>query len=632
VSRRYLDRLTLAEALDRIARSVVPLSAIETVPVDKALGRTLAASVAAARNVPHYPASAMDGVAVTASALANASATRPVLLRLPGEALRVDTGDPIADPFDAVIRSEDLVTAGDGVEVRAPLTPWANVRGVGEDCAFGDPLLPGGRTLAPWDLALLAAAGVTAVPVRPRPRVAFLPTGDEIVPAGSTPGPGEIPETNSLMIAAMVAEAGGDCWVSPPLPDDPAVLAEALARAARDHDLVVLNAGSAAGRDDHCPGLLGDLGELLFHGLLIMPGRPAYFGRVGGTPVLGLPGYPVSAYIAARLLLLPILSALTSRAPALPWETTALLDRSLPSRPGVREFVRVALGRVGGALRAYPLSRGAGVLSSLSAGDGLVAVPEEVEGLAEGTEVRVEGIGSRSPVDATVVLIGSNDPALALLEGMVRRENPSFRLLALPTGSQGGLAALARGRCHLAACHLLDPESGEENLPWCRRLLPQGGYRLLTLCHRTQGLMVPQGNPLGITGVSSLADGKLRFVNRQPGSGTRILVDHLLAREGIDRGTIHGFSTELLTHAAVAATVAGGMADAGPGVEAAAVSQGLSFVPFHEERFELVVPDSSMAEPAVASLLAAVASDDFRHALAALHGYRADETGAWRGP
>ena len=588
-------------------------------PLADALGRVTAAPVWALRSSPAYDAAAMDGIAVRAADTLGATETAP--RRVPGFAV-VDTGDPLPEGFDAVVMREDVHWERELPGVSAAVAPWQHVRTIGEVVSATELLLPEGHRLRPVDLAAAAAAGHTALAVRRAPLVVVIPTGDEVRPLGSDPAPGELVDTNSLMLVAQAREAGCAAESVAVAPDEPQRIAAAVREAVARADLVVVVAGSSAGRDDHTAAVVGAVGELLVHGVAVRPGHPVVLGVVDGTPVLGAPGYPVSAALTFEIFALPLLAALEGTAPVARPRARARLARRLASSLGTDDWVRVRLGLVRGVLVATPLPRGAGVLTSLVRADGLLVVSAALEGHDAGEEVDVRLLRDLDAVERTIVAIGSHDPVLDLAASVLRARDPARTLVSGPVGSLGGLVALREGLCHLAGCHLLDPATGEYTLPWIRRVLPGREVAVIRLVHREQGLIVAPGNPLEVAGLEDLA--RLRYVNRQRGAGTRVLLDHELARRGIAPTAVDGYDREEPTHLAVAAAVAAGRADAGLGVMAAARAFGLGFVPVAREPFDLVMaPDEPVVEP----LLALLADPEFRAQVEALGGYSVTETG-----
>jgi putative molybdopterin biosynthesis protein len=589
-----------------------------------ALGRVTAEAVWATRSSPPFDAAAMDGIAVRTADTVGATDAAPVLLDPTAYAV-VDTGDPLPEGFDAVVMREHVHYEGARAELRSAVPPYDHVRSIGEDVSAAELLLPAGHRLRAVDVAAAAAAGATDVVVRRAPVVAVLPTGDEVRPVGESTGRGEILDTNSLMVAAQAREAGCEAIVLDIEPDDPDRIADATRRAAARADLVIVIAGSSAGRDDYTAAVVEHLGALAVHGVAVRPGHPVVLGAVDATPVIGAPGYPVSAALTFEIFALPLLAELEGTAPRERPRARARLARKLASPMGMDDWVRVRLGRVGGDLVATPLPRGAGVLTSLVRADGLLVVPAGLEGHHAGDEVDVALLRGVAEIDRTIVAIGSHDLVLDLAASELRTSDPGVTLASSNVGSLGGLVALRDGLCHLAGSHLLDPESGEYTLPYVDRVLGGRDVAVVRLVHRDQGLIVAPGNPLGVGGIEDLA--RVRYVNRQRGAGTRVLLDHELSRAGLAPEAIDGYAREEHTHLAVAAAIAAGRADCGLGVLAAARAFELDFVPVTREPYDLVVDVTALEDPVLAPLWQLLDDASFQAKVEALGGYAPDEMG-----
>jgi putative molybdopterin biosynthesis protein len=629
-------------------------------PLDQAVGRVTAEPVWATRSSPPFDAAAMDGIAVHSSDSVGAGETSPVRLAT-GSFEIVDTGDPVPGDFDAVVMREDVHEVEGGVELQAAAAPFQHVRSIGEDVSAAELLLPGGHRLRPVDVAAAGAAGATELVVRRRPVVTVIPTGDEIRPVGAELGDGELPDTNSVMLAAQAEAAGCEAHRFEIAPDVPEQIAEAVRAAAARSDLVIVIAGSSAGRDDHTAEVVASVGTLAVHGVAVRPGHPVVLGVVHGdrspeaeapgsdggapaeaeapgsdggappgrvaTPVLGAPGYPVSAALTFDIFAAPLLARLEGAPPPEAPVARARLARKLASVMGMDDWVRVRLGRVGGQLVATPLPRGAGVLTSLVRADGLLVVPAALEGHHAGEDVTVRLLRGVGEIERTIVATGSHDLVLDLAASALRERDPRVTLASSNVGSLGGLTALRDGLCHVAGSHLLDPATGEYTLPYLERLLPGRDVAVVRLVHRDQGLIVAPGNPAGTTGIEDVARRDLRYVNRQRGAGTRMLLDHELARFGIEPEEIEGYRREEHTHLAVAAAVASGRADCGLGVLAAARAFGLDFVPVAREPYDLVLLKDSIEDRLLAPLWSLLESAEFRRAVEGLGGYDTSEMG-----
>ena len=599
----------------------------ERLGLEAAVGRVTAEAVWARRSSPDYDTAAMDGIAVRAAATVGAGPTTPLQLD-GGDFVTVDTGDPLPDGFDAVVMREDVHLNGAEAELQAAAAPYQHVRSIGEDVSATELLLPEGHRLRPVDVAAAGAAGLTELTVRRRPRVAIVPTGDEIRRLGTTLARGEIPDTNSLMLVGQAREAGCETVTLPIIHDDPDRLAAAVRDAAARSDLVIVVAGSSRGRDDYTAEVVDTVGTLAVHGVAVRPGHPVVLGAVDHTPVLGAPGYPVSAALTFDIFGAPLLAALEGTAPPERPRARARLARKLASTMGMDDWVRVRLGRVGDGLVATPLPRGAGVLTSLVRADGLLVVPAGLEGHHPGEVVDVDLLRGVGEIDRTIVAVGSHDLVLDLAASALRATDPRVTLASSNVGSLGGLVALRDGLCHIAGSHLLDPESGEYTLPYVDRVLERRDVAVVRLVHRDQGLIVAEGNPLGIGGLDDLVSGGgLRYVNRQRGAGTRVLLDAELRARGADPAAISGYEREEHTHLAVAAAVAGDRADCGLGVRAAARAFGLGFVSVTREPYDLVVAPDALDDPKLGPLWALMAEPKFRAAVEALGGYDAAEMG-----
>jgi putative molybdopterin biosynthesis protein len=597
-----------------------------TVALEDAVGRVTAEPVWATRSSPPFDAAGMDGIAVRAADTVGASETTPVYLD-PGCYDVVDTGDPMPDGRDAVVMREHVHYSGSAAELRAAVPPYQNVRSIGEDVSTAELLLPEGHRLRAVDIAAAAAAGATQLTVRRAPVVAVLPTGDEVRPVGTPTGPGEIVDTNSLMLASQAREAGCAAHCLPIEPDDPARIAAAVRAAVASCDLLIVVAGSSAGRDDYTARIVAELGTLAVHGVAVRPGHPVVLGAVDGTPVLGAPGYPVSAALTFDIFAEPLLAELEGAPPRRRPRTRARLARKLASPLGMDDWVRVRLGMVGGGMVATPLPRGAGVLTSLVRADGLLVVPAGLEGHHAGEEVDVELMRGLDEISGTIVAIGSHDLVLDLAASALRAADPGVTLASSNVGSLGGLVALRDGLCHVAGSHLLDPVTGEYTLPYVDRILAGHDARVVRLVHRDQGLIVAPGNPLGLKDISDLAGPGVRYVSRQRGAGTRVLLDHELRLRGISPEAIDGYEREEPTHLAVAAAIAAGRADAGLGIMAAARAFGLEFVPVTREPYDLVVRGGDLDSPRLAPLWVLLRSERFQASVRDLGGYDTTEMG-----
>jgi len=628
----YLSDLPLDEALERfralLDQSGIALTtAFETIPLIEARGRVTAAPVWAVASSPHYDAAAMDGIAVRAKETIGATESSPLRLSSPDQVRWVDTGDPMPDGFDSVIMVEHVHELDDAtIEIRAPVPPYHHVRPIGEDIVATELILPKNHVLRPVDLGACAAAGLTDVSVSRKPVVTIIPTGTELVPIGATLKPGDIVEFNSLIIGGLVDEWGGSSQTSPPVADDYEAIKTAVSNAAVESDIVLVNAGSSAGSEDYTAEIVADLGELAVHGVAIRPGHPVVLGVVNGKPTLGIPGYPVSAALSCELFVKPLIEKALGLREVSRDIADATIARNVHSPLGEDEYLRVKLGRVRERMVATPIQRGAGVIMSLVRADGLVKIPRLSEGVEAGTQVTVNLLRPLEAIEHTIVATGSHDLVLDLIASELTGTG-GVSFASSNVGSLGGLRAIDRGEAHLAGTHLLDEESGEYNVSFLRRYVRNQCVVLVNLVHRVQGFIIPKGNPASIESLNDLAREDIVFVNRQRGSGTRVLLDYKLVAAGIDTQQVTGYEREEYTHLAVAAAVAGGRANVGLGILSAARAIGMDFIPLFNERYDLAIPEDIYDSELLAPMLQLIQSSDFRIKVEELGGYDAGQMG-----
>ncbi|MDO4816563.1 MAG: molybdopterin biosynthesis protein [Bacillota bacterium] len=630
MSFNYLTNIPLEQAREEyisLLHSMGMASECEEIPVQNTCGRITFAPVYAKICSPHYHASAMDGIALKAKLTFGASETTPVVLKS-GEFIQVDTGDPIPEECDAVIMIEDVIYDSDGsVRLFSAAAPWQHIRQIGEDICAGEMILPAGVKITPSAIGAMIAGGCLKIKVIKKPVIGIIPTGDELVPPTDEPKPGDILEFNSSIFSAMVEKWGGIAKAYPIVPDKPELLRSTLRQAVAECDAVLLNAGSSAGRDDYSVSIIGEVAEVIYHGIAIKPGKPAILAAAGRKPVLGVPGYPVSGIIVIEEFLKPILEILCGTQTDIPEFAEATLSRPVISGLKYKEFVRVRMGTVNGRLVASPLNRGAGVVSSFMKADGILEVPQGTEGFEAGETVTIKLLRPLKELENSVVVIGSHDPLLDELGNMLHSTDCKLYMSSSHVGSMGGIMALRRGEAHAAGCHLLDESDGRYNSSYLRRYFPNGGVRLVECVGRTQGIMVQKGNPLNIRGMDDLFKGDLRYVNRQKGSGTRVLFDYLCKKSSYDVSKLYGYDREELTHTSVAAQIAAGSADAGLGIYSAAQMYGLDFVPVCTEQYDLIIPDYAWETESVQKLIEVLKSDAFKARLTEMGGYTLENPG-----
>jgi putative molybdopterin biosynthesis protein len=650
----YLHDIPLPEARSRFQIALKEVDrwgvlGVDEIPLDEnALGRVLVEAVWAKISSPHYHASAMDGFAVRASDTEGAMPTSPVGIPVeirsdPRFGSRyIDTGDPLPLWANAVIPIEKVEPldehgnlaedprAPHTIRIRAAVTPWSHVRPMGEDMVATQLVLPAGHTLRPVDLGAIAGCGHHKIRVARKPIVAILPTGTELKPIGEPVDSGDIIEYNSMVLAAQVNGWGGEAVRWSITPDRFEDIRSQVAEAVKSADLILLNAGSSAGSEDFSADVVSSLGELLVHGVAVRPGHPVILGMIrrsstadpkasNAVPIIGVPGYPVSAALTGEIFVEPLIAQWLGRPPAQPLVIEANLTRKITSPAGDDDFMRVAVGRVGKRLLAAPISRGAGVITSLVQADGIVKVPRGSQGLPSGESVKVHLYRSMAEIERTILSMGSHDITLDIMAQFLALKGR--RLASANVGSLGGLVALRRGEAHLAGSHLLDPETGEYNLSYIQQYLPDVAVRVVSLVGREQGLLVQRGNPKGIQSLDDLRNSDIEFVNRQRGAGTRVLLDYHLGKLGLAQDSIRGYRHEEFTHLSVAAAVASGRADCGLGITAAAHALAIDFVPLFKERYDIIVPMIYAKDILLDPLWGLLTDSEFQRMVGGLPGY-----------
>lgn len=593
----------------------------ETIPTADACGRVTAQTVFAKVCDPMYNAAAMDGIAVSAAATASATEKSPLALVENQTFVYVNTGNAIDPRFDAVIMIEDVTELGDGkVEITAPAYPWQHVRVKGESIVAGEMVLPAGRKIRPVDVGAIFASGNIEIPVLKKPVVGVITTGDEMVEDPSLLASGKLMESNSRMFCALIGECGGVGKRYPTVKDVKSALSTALNAALSECDLVIVNAGSSAGTKDYAVDVMEEAGEVFLHGFAIKPGKPTILARAQGKPVIGVPGYPVSAYLVFELFVRPVILRMLGQSGDDRRTVRATLTRNVVSSLKNAEYVRMSLGKVGGKLVATPLERGAAQIMSLVKADGLMFVDRYSEGYEGGAEVEVELRKPLSQIEKNLVIIGSHDLVIDVI-------GEKIPVSSAHVGSMGGIYALQKGECHIAPVHLLDAESGEYNIPYIRKYFAGEKMVLVKGVGRTQGLMLPKGNPKNIKSVADIVKGGFRFANRQRGAGTRLLFDYMLAQGGFKLDDVDGYAKEYSTHLAVGMAVECGAADVGLGVGSAANCLGLDFVPLYDEEYDFLMREESLNDERIRAFLDFIVSDEFRGKLLSFGDYTAKRLG-----
>lgn len=617
----YLDNVPLEEAREKffslIKRDFTHKT--EIISTTESVGRVLSAAVYAKICCPHYNASAMDGIAVKAKDTYSASENTPVILSDDMYTV-VDTGDPVPDGKDAVIMVEDISFEADGnVKIIASVHPFQNVRQIGEDICMGDMIAASFTEITPSLCGALLAGGITAVSVIKKPTVAIIPTGDEIVSPTDNPQKGEIIEFNSSIFSGMLKEWGADAKIYPIIPDKKDLLKDAVKDAAENYDAVLVLAGSSAGRDDYTCDIIKELGDVCVHGIAVKPGKPAVLGKIGNAPVVGLPGYPVSAIVVMREIVKDLISFISHNKTKAEEKVYAVLGKRIISSLKYREYVRVTLGKIGESYVAVPLPRGAGIVTSFTKADGVIVVPQNCEGIEQGERVEVVLVNSDKDIENTIIVTGSHDPIIDEINDLLKIKGYAYSVSSSHVGSMGALNAVRLRQAHLGGTHLLDTETGRYNESYVNKYLSDKDVTLIKGIGRIQGLMVEKGNPKNINSFADIVGH--RYANRQLGSGTRILFDYLLKNNGISKDEIDGYRNEEFTHTAVAAQIAGGNADCGLGIYSAAQMYGLDFIEITVEEYDFIVNNDFIDTPMYNAFTDVFGSNELKERMIKMGGY-----------
>ena len=616
----YLKTVSVEEAFDKYYAALTEKGIlnkyVEEIDTCDALSRVTSEAIFAKCNSPLFNAAAMDGICIESAKTKNASEENPVILKVGVDYKIVDTGDAIKPPFDAVVMAEDVIEIDDEtVKIISPVSGWENIRPIGEDIVVGEMILESNHKIKPIDIGALIAGGILKIKVHKKLSVGITPTGDEIINPKDNPSEGDIIDSNSYMIKALVDENGGIGRRYDIVKDDYDKIKAQLQKSISENDITIINAGSSAGTEDYSVHILKELGEVIVHGVSMKPGKPVILAIVDNKPVIGLPGYPLSAYLAFDLYVKPLLS----HEKVSHDEIAAVVSKRLVSSLKYREYVRVKVGKVDNKYIASPLNRGAASQMSMVRADGILVIPQNSEGIDAGEVAKVKLIKNKKALDNTLVSIGSHDVLMDIVADIMAKDYDDVTLSSTHVGSMGGLMALKRGETIIAPTHLLDENNGEYNVNIIKEIFGEGKVSLIKGFDRIQGIMVKKGNPLNITGIEDLP--KYKFVNRQRGAGTRVLLDYKLKTLGIDPKSINGYDKEVATHMAVAASVASPYIDCGMGVKSAADSMGLDFIEIGIEEYDFATLTKNLEDDKVKKFIEIIKCEKLHKKLDELGGY-----------
>jgi putative molybdopterin biosynthesis protein len=613
--KRYLELRSLAEALALLTTSFAAPRRTERVPVIQAAGRVAAEPVYAKYSVPEVNISAMDGIAVRSRDTIGAGDQSPVTL---AHGTRVNTGNIIPPEFDAVVMIEDVWEVGGRYQVRRAATPRQHVRLAGEDIKENKLVIPRGHLVRPFDIGALATYGITSMEVL-AVNVAIIPTGSELVPLGVRPGPGQVVESNTVMAQVFLSQTGARCTRLPIAPDDPDIIRSAIRSALKDNDLVLISAGSSAGTRDYTESVIRSLGELVFHGVAVKPGKPVMLGNIEGKPVLGLPGYPLAAQTVLREFAAPLLES-WGFAPAPRYPVTIRLAQAISSDPGFDEFVPLFIGRIGTGLYGIPHGKGAFAQMATVKANGYTHIPAPVEGYEAGTTLEAFLTTDTGSIERTLFFTGTLDPALEELVGLAH--DKGLFIYATNPGNTAGFLALENNTCH-AAPLVLPAQFLPERYRTQLKHLSTEDLAFIHIATIEMGIASRDG--LAIADLTHV-----RFINTRIESPSRMVLDTLLADAEIDPSQVNGYLQEVHGPHAVATAVRNGFADAGICTSGIASANGLRFLPVAHEDYVLAIRREMLTDTRIGMLLDLIRSPAYRNCLEKSGGYSTVHTGTIR--
>ena len=613
----YIENKDPKEALSLYLENLDIKTSTEEISLRNALNRISSEPIFSKISSPQNHLAAMDGICVNSSITSLASEINPLKLYENKDFIYVNTGNVIPDRFDSVIMIEDVLERDGFIEIISPSKPWQHIRPIGEDIVKGEMVIPSNYKIDSFALGSLAASGNFKVKVYKNPTVSILVTGSEIVSSLENANKGTIIDSNSYMLSGLVSEFGGNPIIYEPIPDIYESIKSEIISAVKKSDIVIINAGSSAGTHDYTVHIIRELGKVFTHGVALKPGKPTILGEIEGTPVIGIPGYPVSAYVSFKEFVVPVINSFLNKNTSYQNKIEGILTKKIPSSFKYRELVRVNTGIVDNKIIATPIARGAGITTSLLKADGIIEIDRSLEGLNTGDKVEISLLKPIEKIKENILSIGSHDILMDILRDFIP-------ITSSHVGSLGGIMALKQNQCHLAPIHLLDSKTGEYNISYVKQYFKEPMV-LIKGVKRIQGFMVKKGNPKNITSIKDLTNPNIKFVNRQRGAGTRILLDFLLSQNNISKDQIIGYEREMLTHMSVAAEVNSNKVDVGLGVYSAAKEMNLDFIPVGNEEYDFLIKKSSLEF--LSPFIKALKSKEFKAALENLGGYEFTNSG-----
>lgn len=617
----YIDNIDVEVALKEYFSQISLELKSEKISVLDSIGRVTSKAVYANYCSPTYAASAMDGIFIFSEKIKEATEITPVYLK-EDDFKYVNTGNPLdLSSGDCVVMIEELIKLENGTfKIIKNAKPWQHVRPVGEDIVAGEMLIKSNHKISPQDLGALITGGIKEIEVYKKPNIAIVPTGDEVIDIFKEEFKEKsVIDCNSYVFSAQIREWGGVPYIQERLKDDYNEMKKKLDELSKKFDVVIINAGSSAGSKDYTKSVIQEIGEVIIHGVAIKPGKPTILGKINEKPVIGIPGYPVSAYLAMDIFVRPLLERVTNISNEKKF-IEGKLGKSIVSSLKHKELVRVTIHRSMDDYIVMPLARGAGITTSLSKADGILAIPRSVEGISVGERVKVELLKPLKEIEDNLISVGSHDIVMDLI-------GDSIKLCSTHVGSFGGILAIKQRNADIAPIHMLDEQNGEYNISFIQKYFPTEDMTLVKGVERIQGLIVQKGNPLNIKDIKDMFEKDIRFVNRQRGSGTRILLDYWLKTEKLDCINLKGYDYEVATHLDVAMAVKNGTAEAGLGIMEAAKIADLDFIPLAKEEYDFLINPEVKDSEKISEFIKFLKSDFLRERIENLTGYGLNRPG-----
>lgn len=622
----YLDSIDLKDVpivLKKVLEDISFKRVSEKTKTKDSLGKITSKSIYANASSPSYNASAMDGVAVLASTTFEATESNPVTITSNYFEI-INTGNVLPSEYDAVIMIEDIEENNDGsITIIKSVSSFENVRPIGEDIVLGELVIPKYHKIKPIDISGLLSAQINKVDTVKLPKVLIIPTGDEIINDEQIIK-GKIVDSNSYYKQNRFLELGIKADVSEVQKDNYEVLRNFIVSKAKEYDLILIGAGSSAGTKDYAKSIIQENGKVYCHGINIKPGKPTIIGTINNTPVIGMPGYPVSTYMAFEEVVKPLIEMMTGIKKQENVVMKAKIVKKVYSSLKNHEFVRVRLGFVDEQLVAVPLDRKAGVTMSLIRADGILKIEKNNEGYEAGDFVDIKLIKNIAEIRNNLTIIGSHDIMFDVLESILIEEG--INVSSSHVGSYGGVKAISSGQCNISPVHMLS-DDGDYNTHLIDKYLDKS-FKLIKGVSRKQGFYVKKGNPKNIKSIKDLLKPGINFVNRQRGSGTRILFDKLLKDNLIDPFQVNGYLYELPSHLLVAESVKDERFDVGLGIESVANMFQLEFIEIGFENYDFIVNDSFIKNPMYTKFIDAIRSKEFEMKLLEIGGYIINNIGS----